>query len=161
MKLLYAVMDEDRFVVEFSGQEVRMLTSETEVNTGYGFESPEPDNQWIFDHCGIRVYRKYIYFVGDYCVAVLEPVGSTQLNNGFAWTDKLPGDSDMSAALLLARNGNQSKTAPWMAKHGMAQYLDWAKTVLTGMDYSVQETIQQTSFLRQMIMYSPAVSAVY
>ena len=32
MKLLYAVMDEDRFVVESSGQEVRMLTSETEVN---------------------------------------------------------------------------------------------------------------------------------
>lgn len=120
-----------------------MLTSETEVNTGYGFESPEPDNQWIYDHCGIRVYRKYIYFAGDYCVAVFEPVGSTQLNNGFMWTDTLPGDSDISAALLLARNGNQSKTAPWMAKHGMAQYLDWAEAALIGMGYTLRETIQQ------------------
>lgn len=143
MKLLYAVIDEDRFVVEFSGQEVRMLTSETEVNTGYGFESPEPDNQWIFDYCGIRVYRKYIYFTGDYCVAVFEPVSSTQLNNGFMWTDTLPGDSDMSAALLLARNGNQSKTAPWMTEHGMAQYLDWAEGALIGMGCTLRGTIQQ------------------
>lgn len=143
MKLLYAVMDEDRFVVESSGQEVRILTSETEVNTGYGFESPEPDNQWIFDYCGIRVYRKYIYFAEDYCVAVFEPVGSIQLNNGFIWTDTLPDDSDMSAALLLARNGNQSKTAPWMAEHGMAQYLDWSVTALIGMGYTLRGTIQQ------------------
>lgn len=143
MKLLYAVMDEERFVVESSVQEIRMLTSETEVNTGYGFESPEPDNQWIFDHCGIRVYRKYIYFAGDYCVAVFEPVGSTQLNNGFMWTDTLPGDSDMSAALLLARNGNQSKTAPWMTEHGMAKYLDWAEAVLIGLGYTLLGTIQQ------------------
>lgn len=143
MKLLYAVMDEDRFVVESSGQEVRMLTSETEVNTGYGFESPEPDNQWIFDHCGIQVYRNYIYFVGDYCVAVFEPVGSTQLNNGFMWTDTLPSNSDISAALLLARNGNQSKTAPWIAEHGMVQYLDWAETTLIGMGYTLRGTIQQ------------------
>lgn len=143
MKLLYAVMEEDRFVVESSGQEVRMLTSETEVNTGYGFESPEPDNQWIFDYCGVRVYRKYIYFAGDYCVAVFEPIGSTQLNNGFVWTDTLPGDSDMSAALLLARNGNQGKTAPWMAEHGMAQYLDWAETALIGTGYTIRGTSQQ------------------
>lgn len=143
MKLLYAIMNKDRYVVESNGQEVRLLTSKTEVNTGYGFESPEPDNQWIFDHCGIRVYRKYIYFAGDYSVAVFEPVGSTQLNNGFVWTDKLPGDSDMSAALLLARNGNQSKTAPWMAEHGLTQYLDWAVTALTDMGYTVQGTIQQ------------------
>lgn len=143
MKLLYAIMDKDRYVVESNGQEVRMLTSETEVNTGNGFESPEPDNQWICDHCGIRVYRKYIYFAGDYCVAVFEPVGSIQLNNGFMWTDTLPGDSDMSAALLLARNGNQSKTAPWMAEHGMAQYLDWAESALIGMGYTLRGTIQQ------------------
>lgn len=143
MKLLYAVMDEDRFVVESSGHEVRMLTSETEVNTGYGFESPEPDNQWIFAYCGIRVYRKYIYFAGDYCVAVFEPIGSTQLNNGFVWTDTLPGDSDMSVALLLARNGNQGKTAPWMADHGMAQYLDWAETALIGTGYTIRGTSQQ------------------
>ena len=143
MKLLYAVMDVDLFIVESSGQEVRMLTSKTEVNTGYGFESPETDNQWIFDYCGIRVYRKYIYFAEDYCVAVFEPVGGTQLNHGFMWTDTLSNDSDMSAALLLARNGNQSKTAPWMAEHGMAQYLDWAVTALISMGYTLRGTIQQ------------------
>ncbi len=171
MKLIYAVMDEDHYVVESNGQEVRLLTSQTEVNTGYGFESPEPDNQWISGQCGIRVYRKYLYFSGDYCVAVFEPAGNTHLNHGFVWTDQLPGDSGISAALLLSKNGRQSKTAPWMREHGIAQYLDWAKTVLTQMGYSVQETIQQiknayiSSIFRILtnagFMYLKITSSVY
>lgn len=143
MKLLYAVMDENFYVVESHGMEVLLLTPETEVNAGYGFESPDTDNQWIFDHCGIRVYRKCIYFAEDYCVAIFEPVDSTQLNKGFVWTDKLPDDLDMSTALLFARNCNQSKTAPWMAKYGLAKYLDWAVTMLTNKGYSISGTIQQ------------------
>lgn len=143
MKLLYAVMDEERYLVQANGQEVRLLTSEPEVNTGYGFESPEADIQRILDHCGIRVYRKYIYFAGNYCVAVFEPIGSTQLNDGYLWTDHLPDDTEMSAALYLASNGRQSKTAPWMDHNGIAYYLNWTEAVLTDTGHAIVGTIKQ------------------
>ena len=146
MKLLYAIIDENRYVVESKGHNVCLLTSETEVSTGYGFESPEADNQWIFKHCGIRVYRKYLYLVGNDCTAVFEPVGSTALKDGYTWAseDQISGsEPDMISALRLAQNGERSKTAPWMGQHGILRYLDWAKTKLTGLGYTIQGTIQQ------------------
>lgn len=146
MKLLYAVVHEDHYVFETNGQEVRLLTSETEVNTAYGFESPESDNQWIFNHCGLRVYRKYIYFAGDYCVAVFEPFGSTTLNDGYAWLAEgqfASSEQEKDAALLLAKNGSQSKTAPWMVDHGIALYLNWAEAALKNKGYAIRGTIQQ------------------
>lgn len=143
MKLLYAIMHEDRYVAASDGQEVRLLISGTEVDTDYGFESPEPDNQWIYDHCGIRVYRKYIYFAFGYCVAVFEPFGSTVLNNGYVWTDQINADRDMSSALLLAGNGRESKTAPWMDFLGISRYLRWALSELSARHFTITDTIAQ------------------
>ena len=123
MNLLYAIVDHDCFVVKTCGNESCFLVSDVEVDTGYGFESPESDNQWIYDHCGIQVYRKCIYFAYNHCVAVFEPIGSTLLQNGYVWANQISTETDAGQALVLARNNPQSKTVPWMARHGISKYL--------------------------------------
>lgn len=146
MKLLYAVMDHGRYLAAKNGQEINILSSPSEVDTGYGFESPEADNQWIFDHCGISVYRKCIFFAGEYCVAVFELFGTPTPNDGYCWvTEKELSDRkiDDVQTLLLAKNANQSKTAPWMSENGLFKYLDWAKMSLSEMGYTVRGRVEQ------------------
>jgi len=146
MKLLYAVMDHGRYLAAKYGQEINILSSPSEVDTRYGFESPVADNQWIWDHCGISVYRKCIFFVGDYCVSVFEPFGNLTPNDGYYWiteNDLSANKTDETAALLLAENADQSKTAPWMSENGLSEYLDWAKMSLSAMGHTVRGKIEQ------------------
>lgn len=144
MELLYAVIDKDRLVVKLSGQVHRLLTATAEVDDSYGFESPHPDNQWIFDNCGIQVFRKCIYFAYGYCVAVFEVIGSKTLNNDYIWTEQIPSDPHgASNALLLAKKSYNSRTAPWMDYLGITRYLSWAAQELAVRGTNITDTVVQ------------------
>lgn len=166
MNLLYAVMDHERYLVAKNGHEISILSSQSEVDTGYGFESPEADNQWIFDHCGISVYRKCIFFAGAYCVAVFEPFGNLTPNDGYCWvTEEELSDSKTAeiAALILAKNADQSRTAPWMSENGLFKYLNWAKMSLSEMGYTVQGAVEQikNAYVSTIFRIPTNVSVVY
>jgi len=88
---------------------------EREIPQGYGFESPTPDNEWIYQHCGIRVWRSWIAHNGGECLAFFEP--------------------DDLAGLEL-----RSCTAPWVGR--IAHYLEWAKKVLKSAGYLVTDVEQ-------------------
>jgi len=88
---------------------------EREIPQGYGFESPAPDNEWIYQHCGIRVWRSWIAHSGDVCLAFFEP-------------------DDLSGLEL------RSYTAPWVGR--ITHYLEWAKTVLKSAGYLVTDVEQ-------------------
>lgn len=148
MTLLYAVMKQNCFIVQKNNANYALLNPEKEVNPAYGFETPEPDNQWVYEHCGIRVYRTHIYFFGNYCIACFTPDKDTALNAGYEWlaADQLSTintNTEIISAFLLAHNGMQRKTVPWMKRGGFSAYLDWAADVLAGQGYSLCGTIQQ------------------
>ena len=166
MKLLYAVMNNARYLVAKNGHEINILSAPSEVDTGYGFESPEADNQWILDRCGISVYRKCIFFAGEYCVAVCEPFGNLTPNNGYCWvTEEELSDSKTAeiAALILSKNADQSKTAPWMFENGLFMCLDWAKMSLSEMGYTVRGKIEQikNAYVSTIFRIPTNVSVVY
>lgn len=167
MKLIYAVTNQERYLIKrMNGQVMCILESEMQVDTGYGFESPEADNQWILDHCGISVYRKCIFFSGDYCVAVFEPFGNLTPSDGYYWItedDLSVNKTDEAAALLLAKNADQSKTAPWMSENGLFKYLEWAKMSLSEMGYTVQGKVEQikNAYISTIFRIPTNVSVVY
>lgn len=146
MKLLYAVVNQSSYAMKTDGDTWSLLSSDVEVTPSYGFESPDDDNRWIFEHCGIRVYRSYLYFADAYCVAVFEPYGETALTDGYEWVaaERLAScEAEGISAIFHAQNGFKSKTAPWLGEGSITAYLNWAETVLTDMGYTVQRAIQQ------------------
>ena len=148
MILLYAVMNQNCYAVQKNSAVFSLLNPEKEVNSAYGFETPEPDNQWIYEHCGIRVYRTHLFFFRNYCVACFIPDNDTALNDGYEWisADQLSAidaSEEIISAVLLAQNGMQNNTVPWISAAGFSTYLNWAKAVLTEHGYSLCGTIQQ------------------
>jgi len=149
MTLLYAVMKNTCLIVQKDGAKFSLLNPEKEVNSTYGFETPAPDNQWIYDHCGFWVYRTHLFFYGNFCIACFTPENDTSLNDGYEWIrldqlSSIDAESEAIHGLLLAQNGAQSKTVPWLKAEGYSAYLDWAKAVLAEQDYSLCGAFQQS-----------------
>ncbi len=148
MTLLYAVMKHNYYVAQKNGTSFSVLHPEKEVNPAYGFETPAPDNQWVNEHCGIRVYRTHVFFFGNYCVACFISHDETALNDGYEWITPeqlaaIDANEEILSALLLAQNGVHSKTVSWISAAGFSGYLEWAIATLAEQGYSLCGAIQQ------------------
>ena len=62
-------------------------TNGAEVDEGFGFGSPQEENRWFWENCGLLVYRRYICFYMDYCAAVFELYGEGNVGKEFIWMD--------------------------------------------------------------------------
>ena len=148
MNLLYAVMKQNRYLVEKKGIAFSALNPGREVNPAYGFESPELDNQWVYENCGIRVYRSHIFFSGNYCIACFICHDDAALNDGYEWIAPeqfvaVDANEEILSTILLGRNGAHSKTVSWTSEMGFSGYFDWAKSTLAEQGYSLCGAIQQ------------------
>lgn len=128
-------------------------TNGAEVDEGFGFGSPQEENRWFWENCGLLVYRRYICFYKDYCAAVFELYGECNVGKEFIWMDSgsldkfIVGNSLTVLLKAVVKNYNCSKTVPWVNKDGFQPYLNWALKAAgcdTQLTYGKIEQIKNT-----------------
>lgn len=133
MKLLLVLLNnQDQILLCRNESGYFVPTNGAEVDEGFGFDSPQEENRWFWENCGLFVYRRYICFYKGYCAAIFELFGETSLGSDFIWADSCGIDKYIAENRLtdllkaVVKNHNCSKTVSWVNKDGFQPYLNWA-----------------------------------
>ena len=149
MTLLFILLNERRQIL------MQSLTSgyavpcpHKEVDESYGFDSPEIDNQWFYDNCGLHVFRRYICFDNQYCLSVFEPYAYSKPTGDYLWMeyDDIISLVNQDKHIVLSNvisNYIFSKNVPWVNPDGFRPYFDWVNTVAETQSFSIMGAIRQ------------------
>jgi len=160
MKLLYILLNEKGEVLLYRGISDVSIPYGEGADINYGYYSPEKDNIWFLKNCGLNVYRRYVCFSQDYCIATFELHKTVELSPDFLWVNRNSLDEyikDKTELLILKKTINNfdcSRNFPWVNKHGFKPYFEWIQSVaehnkftLTGELKQINNSLNSTVFM--------------
>lgn len=139
-----------------------------EVNESYGFDSPEIDNQWFYNNCGLHVFRRYVCFDNRYCISVFEPYTYSQPTGDYRWMEyddiiTLVNQDELIVLLNVISNYNISENMPWVNLDGFRPYFDWVSTVAETQSFSIMGTIRQikNAYVSSLFVIPTSIGDLY
>lgn len=143
MKLLYVLLNKDNEILMQKGLSYYTIPSASEeVDASYEFDTPENDNLWFQITCGMQVYRRYVFFYDQYCVAVFELHKITNIVDDYLWikfdsiSEHVENQDELAVLSNVIKNYNYSRTAPWVG-NGFQPYLFWVSSVAEQRKFSI------------------------
>lgn len=143
MKLLYVLINNNNEILMQKNLPYYTIPSASEeVDLSYGFDTVENDNLWFHINCGMQVYRKYVFFYHQYCVAVFELHKIINLVDNYLWikldsiNEYVENHDELEIISNAIKNYDYSKNVPW-AGSGFQPYLSWVNSVAEQQKFSI------------------------
>lgn len=149
MKLMYVLLNNsNEILMQKSNSYYTIPSAFEEVNSSYGFDTPENDNLWFHKNCGMQVYRRYVFFYHQYCVAVFELHKITNIVDDYIWikldsiNDYVENQDELAVISNVIKNYSYSRNVPWVSS-GFQPYLSWVNSVAEQQEFSFTGPVKQ------------------